>query len=768
MNITYEEWKEEWLRDIESAPNTTEKARLFTWKIMKDYLPFDPSDSGDDAIYCDGANDGGIDFICKVEENDGTDDNTNGTTWYIVQSKYNSAYNGYPTLRDEIHKIFRSLDNPDNLSKNVKDEILRIKNFIDEASEQDTIELLFTVCGDERKLITLENDLKSLEYDVINKFRNGITDKDRNIFFKGQITLKSVTPRYIYENQIEEDKIEEDIYGSFLRIDNNTVIGAISLLNFYEFMKRYESKTKNINVLFEKNIRLYLGKKGKINTSISETIAKQPENFVFYNNGVTIVAEKLILTTNSIRFTQPYIVNGCQTSRTIYDSLKVELGHGASGNQTKQKKEKYNNAHVLVKIAITSDKSLLEKITTNTNNQNTVKATDFVALNKKFQQWKDEMEEDYNIFLEIQRGSWEERKLAQRKNSNLTKLELCVYAFDLLKIYGAGWLVYPGIAFKSNAPFQPGGKIFNEIVTNYNFGVKDLYAAYLLSNIAEKNPYNFGRNAQGLSRKQTKSLFFFLVIDFIRFLSNKKEQDDNKVITEILLALFDMEYQETLHKILAHAVDLLDQYIPDTPEDGKNIYNEQDYESNPNNYLKKPNLMKKGSGSALNLNTLVEFYRSQLKKDQALIHTIQFIINRQIDVVQTDIDKTDDAAKGGYVRGGNTISQNNPATMSIKHDGREVLRKVVNYSKDMLVEICKWLILNNKITRRDCPIVQVRARNRCILNIRPYHPDGHSFTSEEEIPPGFYVEINTSHERIMRQIQYLLDKYYPGAIFEWY
>ncbi len=36
-------------------------------------------------------------------------------------------------------------------------------------------------------------------------------------------------------------------------------------------------------------------------------------------------------------------------------------------------------------------------------------------------------------------------------------------AFDLFKVYGAGWMGEAGLAFGTNSPFLPKGKVFDEI-----------------------------------------------------------------------------------------------------------------------------------------------------------------------------------------------------------------------------------------------------------------------------------------------------------------
>lgn len=81
--------------------------------------------------------------------------------------------------------------------------------------------------------------------------------------------------------------------------------------------------------LLEKNVRSFLDFRG-VNKGIKETIRKEPEKFIAYNNGLTITATKAktvehkrILYIESL--TDFQIVNGGQTTATIYFSKKEGL-----------------------------------------------------------------------------------------------------------------------------------------------------------------------------------------------------------------------------------------------------------------------------------------------------------------------------------------------------------------------------------------------------------------------------------------------------------
>lgn len=99
-----------------------------------------------------------------------------------------------------------------------------------------------------------------------------------------------------------------------------TVFPATVLAELYE---EYGSR------LLELNVRSYLQARGKVNKGILETLRDNPTDFVAYNNGITVVAEKVITSgtgdSRIIRLEGMQIVNGGQTTASIHRAGK-ELG----------------------------------------------------------------------------------------------------------------------------------------------------------------------------------------------------------------------------------------------------------------------------------------------------------------------------------------------------------------------------------------------------------------------------------------------------------
>lgn len=80
--------------------------------------------------------------------------------------------------------------------------------------------------------------------------------------------------------------------------------------------------------LLELNVRSYLQAKGKVNKGILETLRKHPEDFMAYNNGITVVAEKVVEGTlvdgsrGILSLKGMSIVNGGQTTASIHRAAK--------------------------------------------------------------------------------------------------------------------------------------------------------------------------------------------------------------------------------------------------------------------------------------------------------------------------------------------------------------------------------------------------------------------------------------------------------------
>lgn len=166
--------------------------------------------------------------------------------------------------------------------------------------------------------------------------------------------------------------------------------------------------------LFSQNVRLSLGNT-KVNKSLTASVRDQSEhtNFPLYHNGITVLCGSITQETETILGIKGYmVVNGAQ-------SLTSLLNARAAISQ---------DLRILVKVVeLGDDAALSEKITTNSNNQNAIKARDLKSNNPIQERLKKEVEElgDGKIHYEVKRGEFAKGKqIISNENAGLALLAM--------------------------------------------------------------------------------------------------------------------------------------------------------------------------------------------------------------------------------------------------------------------------------------------------------------------------------------------------------
>ncbi|MCB1885712.1 MAG: AIPR family protein [Geminicoccaceae bacterium] len=153
----------------------------------------------------------------------------------------------------------------------------------------------------------------------------------------------------------------------------------------YRLYERYGAR------LLELNVRSFLSARGKVNKGIRETLRKEPERFLAYNNGLVMTADAVELTTlpdgrpaiRGMRGLQ--IVNGGQTTASVHRARKVD-------------RSDIGRVLVAAKIAVIDpahQEAMVKDISRHANTQNVVQVADFSA------------NEAFHVALErLSRGVW--------------------------------------------------------------------------------------------------------------------------------------------------------------------------------------------------------------------------------------------------------------------------------------------------------------------------------------------------------------------------
>lgn len=147
--------------------------------------------------------------------------------------------------------------------------------------------------------------------------------------------------------------------------------------------------------LFDKNIRFYKGRTD-VNDGIKKVLLKEPENFVYYNNGIKLLCKKI----------ERNIKNSSSTESGMFTLKGVSVINGAQttgciGQVYKENPEKLENAKVLVQMIDMSDmpQNMGTSITKLSNTQNRIENKDFAALDPTQEKIKRELSFSHYQYL---------------------------------------------------------------------------------------------------------------------------------------------------------------------------------------------------------------------------------------------------------------------------------------------------------------------------------------------------------------------------------
>lgn len=556
----FEEFRRSWLEDVtEGSPSTVELGRRFALKLVTQWL--DTSEATADFIHCDGSRDGGIDVaLLDTGPDEAAEDGAiTGHCWYLVQSKYGSAFAGTGTLLAEGQKVIDTLDGKrPHLNSLAQGLLERLTNFRNGAGATDKIVLVYAT----------ERSLNEDEKRALGDVRAMGAARLGSLFDVETISIETIHARLQeLEAVTAADRLKVRLNAQLVPSGPDLLVGSVGLLDMYEFLKRYRSRTGDLDRIYEKNVRRFLGGRGKVNKSMQATLRDAPERFGLYNNGITVVVHGYDHSEGGVELAEPYIVNGCQTTRTIWDVCHNRLGAGGTGTNPEVEawKEKAAQGVVVAKVVKVgeSGETLLQAITRYTNSQNAIREKDFLALTGDFKTWQAELADKYGLYLEIQRGGWDSQKAFQNTSPKAKQFKEHANAADLVKVYGAGWLGEAGLAFGKNPPFLPDGSVFKRIVNGTEadggpFGAVDLYAAYLLQRATVK--LGFGRGAAKPSRRQSRFLFLMIVLELLKeTMSRANLPLDHRSVSKTLVKVLQDEVAgDTL---LERAAEVIDSYF---------------------------------------------------------------------------------------------------------------------------------------------------------------------------------------------------------------
>lgn len=147
----------------------------------------------------------------------------------------------------------------------------------------------------------------------------------------------------------------------------NGYVALVTLRDYFDFITDERGELRKY--LFEANVRDYLGDV-EVNRDIRETLERSDSlDFWWLNNGVTIISSKGSIVGKTITLDDVQIVNGLQTTTTIYEHFKNrEVGE--------------DKRCILVKIIVTDRSDARDRIVKATNFQNAVSPASLRAMDR--------------------------------------------------------------------------------------------------------------------------------------------------------------------------------------------------------------------------------------------------------------------------------------------------------------------------------------------------------------------------------------------------
>jgi len=340
----------------------------------------------------DGNDDSSCDIIFP------NNDNMGEAIYYVVQSKWNNKNNlgGYDGVSNVIKAClsdFRLILSGDKGKSLVNKQFNnQYQKLLDHKANGGRIKFVFLcLCKlkheAHQNIEQFRNHLIEFEEIDINRLKRDYIE----MVFKGAKTHNPIEHPYEPKGEIslsieKSNKIDIGLpYKSHIFLVKPELIHE--LFSRYGFSLFY----KNIrNPLFESNYNL----------GIVDTVSHHPENFWYFNNGITAITENISDFHDDaikVKVQGLQIINGAQTVFSIHDAY--EKSNGVD-------REKINKAYVTLRVIESNNPEFDVDITRYTNSQNPVSERDFRSNDDNQKRLQRDFFDNTNIWYERRRGEF--------------------------------------------------------------------------------------------------------------------------------------------------------------------------------------------------------------------------------------------------------------------------------------------------------------------------------------------------------------------------
>ena len=342
---------------------------------------------------------------------------------------------------------------------------------------------------------------------------------------------------------------QNPIYVSFgdEKTKQKGYIATVSLKNFFNFLVDYDENNNPIlkEYLFESNIRDYQNST-EVNKAIETTLKnkKSSNDFWWLNNGITILADEGSLNGSVFTLENIQIVNGLQTSYSIFNVLSEE------------KNNENEDRSVFCKIIITQEEESIDSIIKATNSQNSIPASSLRST--------DNLQRDIELYLFKKDFFYDRRKNFYKnkkkpRNKIISINYLAQSLTSILEMKPSKARTSPTVLTKSDEDYE---KIFNR-----NMSIEIYYYAIVL----RKNVETYLKENFNIKTDIDKDIKNYFYLHLLRITSSLLISD--KAITyNKILNLEEGKILEIDNSSIEEAINILKEII----------YTEKDKDSNVN------------------------------------------------------------------------------------------------------------------------------------------------------------------------------------------
>ncbi|MCX5887358.1 MAG: AIPR family protein [Proteobacteria bacterium] len=212
-----------------------------------------------------------------------------------------------------------------------------------------------------------------------------------------------------------------------LPVEERVQEAYFGIVNFAEFKKIISDDGDEIKDVFYENVRAFLGESNNVNKGIEATLEnKEFDIFCLLNNGVTIVANSKTNKGNKFFIENYQIVNGCQTSHVLFNNKEIDG---------------INQIYIPLKLIITDDENIQNKIIIATNNQTSIPKEQLEAFSK--------FQKDLELYYQSEQNQraklFYERRQKQYRDKDVSRPRI-VTIREQIKSFAAMFLDQPHTA----------------------------------------------------------------------------------------------------------------------------------------------------------------------------------------------------------------------------------------------------------------------------------------------------------------------------------